>query len=254
MSTILVFAAFGTAGLVGLTAVLYMFSFVGVPQTGVAARCLASYMALMACALIGVFSSLAMRLVGAEDSAQFVVARCFRWAMRLATGIVITVDDPHGTLQKTRPAVFIGNHQTELDVCMLGAVIPPHCSVTAKVSLRRIPILGWFMALSGTVFIDRKNSADARQAMAGAAETMRARRKSVYMFPEGTRSYSKEPVLLPFKKGAFHLAVQAQVPVVPVVVANYSHVLWVKGGVFKSGSIPCKGAFLDRWRRVMKPD
>jgi lysophosphatidate acyltransferase len=97
------------------------------------------------------------------------------------------------------------------------------------------------MALSGSVFIDRANTKDARQAMAGAAQEMQTKKQSVYMFPEGTRSYSKEPMLLPFKKGAFHLAVQAQVPIVPCVVANYSHILWVKGMDFKSGRIPVKG-------------
>jgi len=124
---------------------------------------------------------------------------------------------------------------------MLGTMFPKYCSVTAKSSLKRIPFLGWFMALSGSIFIDRKNSNDAREAMKGAANEIRAKRQSVYMFPEGTRSYTKDPVLLPFKKGAFHLAVQAGVPVVPVVVANYSHVLYIRGLVFNSGKIPIKG-------------
>ena len=142
-----------------------------------------------------------------------------------------------------RPAVFIGNHQTELDVLMLGCMFPKYCSVTAKKSLKNWPFLGWFMTLSGSVFIDRKNSKDARAAMAGAAEQIKTLKQSVYMFPEGTRSYAKEPMLLPFKKGAFHLAVQAQVPIVPVVAANYSDTLYIKGMVFKSGKIPCKGRF-----------
>lgn len=124
---------------------------------------------------------------------------------------------------------------------MLGCMFPKYCSVTAKSSLKKVPFLGWFMSLSGSVFIDRGNSKDARQAMAGAANDMKARRQSVYMFPEGTRSYYKEPGLLPFKKGAFHLAVQAQVPIVPVVVANYSDILHVPSLRFKSGDILVKG-------------
>lgn len=97
------------------------------------------------------------------------------------------------------------------------------------------------MTLSGAIFIDRKNSKDAREAMKGAADQMQTMKQSVYMFPEGTRSYAKEPMLLPFKKGAFHLAIQAQVPIVPVVTANYSHVLYVKDFHFTSGKIPTKG-------------
>ena len=161
--------------------------------------------------------------------------------MRYTTGITFTIEDPNDWLNTTRPAVFIGNHQTELDVLMLGCIFPKYCSVTAKKSLKSVPFLGWFMSLSGSVFIDRSNSNDARAAMAGAANEITTEKQSVYMFPEGTRSYSKEPTLLPFKKGAFHLAVQAGVPIVPVVVANYSHVLYMKGWRFRSGSIPVKG-------------
>jgi lysophosphatidate acyltransferase len=99
------------------------------------------------------------------------------------------------------------------------------------------------MSLSGTVFIDRANSTNARHAMAGASEEITRDKQSVYMFPEGTRSYAKEPMLLPFKKGAFHLAVQAGVPIVPVVVANYSDVLYLQEWRFNSGTIPVKGKF-----------
>lgn len=67
---------------------------------------------------------------------------------------------------------------------------------------------------------------------------MHSQQQSVYIFPEGTRSYANSPTLLPFKKGAFHLAIQAQVPIVPVVVANYSNILDLKTRTFKAGSIP----------------
>jgi lysophosphatidate acyltransferase len=164
--------------------------------------------------------------------------------MWFTTGIQFAIEDPNDYLNKTRPAVFIGNHQTELDVLMLGHIFPKYCSVTAKKSLKNVPFLGWFMALSRTVFIDRANSTNARQAMAGAAEEIQREKQSVYIFPEGTRSYAKEPTLLPFKKGAFHLAVQAGVPIVPVVVANYSDVLYAKEWRFNAGTIPVKGRFL----------
>lgn len=121
---------------------------------------------------------------------------------------------------------------------MLGAIFPPYCSVTAKSSLKYVPILGQFMALSKTVFINRTSRSAALAAFANAAETMHSEQQSVFIFPEGTRSYANTPTLLPFKKGAFHLAVQAQVPIVPVVVANYSNILDVGRKIFNSGSIP----------------
>jgi lysophosphatidate acyltransferase len=227
---------------VGYTALVvgfYMLAFV-TPKAAFVARSLASYISLVVSAIFGVVASIVMRIFGQEQSAQWATARVFKYVMAATTGVTFDIQDPKHILDTVRPAVFIGNHQTELDVLMLGCMFPRYCSVTAKKSLKNVPFLGWFMALSGTVFIDRKNSKDARDAMSGAAREMNDRKQSVYMFPEGTRSYAKEPMLLPFKKGAFHLAVQAGVPIVPVVAANYSHVLYLKSLVFNSGSIPVK--------------
>lgn len=127
---------------------------------------------------------------------------------------------------------------SELDVLMLGCIFPPYCSVTAKSSLKWMPFLGQFMALSKTVFINRTSRSAALAAFSSAADTMHTEQQSVFIFPEGTRSYANTPTLLPFKKGAFHLAVQAQVPIVPVVVANYANVLDVKKRRFQSGRVP----------------
>ena len=229
-----------TVGYAAVTAGFFLLS-LAVPRAGFVARVLSSYVSLIGCALYGVFASLVLTLVGKQQISQWATGRAFDFTMRWTTGVVFDVDDPHGYLSSTRPAIFIGNHQTELDVLMLGAMFPKYCSVTAKSSLRMWPFLGWFMSLSGTVFIDRKNAKSAREAMSGAAQEILAKRQSVYMFPEGTRSYAKEPMLLPFKKGCFHLAVQAGVPIVPIVVANYSHVLYIRGMRFTSGRIPIKG-------------
>lgn len=210
------------------------------PKAGFFARCLSSYAALVFSAVYGVISSIILRLVGYGGVSQWATARCFKWVMLLVTGARFDIVDGVEHLS-TRPAVFIGNHQTELDVLLLGAIFPPYCSVTAKKSLKKVPILGWFMALSRTVFIDRANRETAVKAFDSAAEEMRTQRQSVFIFPEGTRSYSSEPKLLPFKKGAFHLAVKAGVDIVPIVAENYSHVLNVKERKFVSGGIKVKG-------------
>ena len=99
------------------------------------------------------------------------------------------------------------------------------------------------MALSGTVFVDRSNRDSALKMFEGAANEMRRHRQSVFIFPEGTRSYARRPELMGFKKGAFHLAIKAQVPILPVVAANYSGVFSHGGGkgkgkVFRPGTIP----------------
>lgn len=96
------------------------------------------------------------------------------------------------------------------------------------------------MALSGTVFIDRANRKNAFAAFDSAVKEIQNNKQSVWIFPEGTRSYFNKPDLLPFKKGAFHLAVQAGVPIVPVVVQNYSHVLHLQNRTFEPGMIKIK--------------
>lgn len=240
MSSLLYYFLLSIAFSLGLTVLLFMLS-VRSPLAGFFARLLAAYFSLIICASYGVIISIILRLVGYGGISQWAAARSFKWTMRYSTGVTFEIDDPNDYLNTTRPAVFIGNHQTELDVLMLGCIFPKYCSVTAKSSLKRFPFLGWFMALSGTVFIDRKNSSSAREAMAGAADEIKRKRQSVYMFPEGTRSYYQDPGLLPFKKGAFHLAIQANVPIVPVVVANYSNVLNLKTWTFRSGAVPVKG-------------
>ncbi|KPM36053.1 hypothetical protein AK830_g10519 [Neonectria ditissima] len=226
-------------GYAALIAFFYVLS-LAIPKAGFFARSLAFYMGVIVSALYGVFVSIALTLAGYQGISQWAAGRFFWLIFRLVGGVEFVIDDPKNILGSTRPAVFIGNHQTALDVLMLGTMFPKYCSITAKASLKRAPFLGWFMSLSGSIFIDRKNSKDARGAMQSAAEEIKNKQQSVYMFPEGTRSYAKEPMLLPFKKGAFHLAVQAGVPIVPCVVANYSHVLYSKEYVFKAGKIPIK--------------
>lgn len=233
------YIASGISSFVVLTASLFALG-TKVPRAAFVARCLAAYGSLLLCACYGVVASIILRLVGYGRVSQWATARSFKWVMRFTTGVRFDIIEGAEHLS-TRPAVFIGNHQSELDVLMLGTIFPPYCSVTAKKSLAKIPFLGWFMALSRTVFIDRANRETAVKAFDSAAEEMRDHRQSVFIFPEGTRSYSDKPELLPFKKGAFHLAVKAGVPIVPVVAENYSHVLSPKNLRFNAGDIKIKG-------------
>jgi len=108
----------------------------------------------------------------------------------------------------------------------------------AKKSLKWNPALGLFMNLSGTVYVDRGNSAMAHRSLEVAGEGMKARRTSIFIFAEGTRHSQEVPDLLPFKKGSFHLAVKGGIPIVPVVCENYWR-LYHKG-VFGTGVIKIK--------------
>ena len=121
----------------------------------------------------------------------------------------------------------------------LFRIFPQKASITSKKELQWMPFLGQFMTLSGAVFIDRKNNSRAVQSVAAAGQLMKERKISIWVFPEGTRTLSEKSNLLPFKKGAFHLAIQAGVPIIPVICQNYWH-LYHKG-TFESGTLKLKG-------------
>ncbi|KAF8470181.1 hypothetical protein BDZ91DRAFT_720108 [Kalaharituber pfeilii] len=205
-------------------------------------RILTCYFLLMTCAAYGVLASVVLRLIGKVSIAQWTAGRAFLAVTCPAVGVDFKVSGEEWL--QTRPAVFISNHQTELDLIILGRIFPKHCSITAKRSLKYVPFLGWFLSLSGTVFVDRANRQSAIAAFDAAVKEMNSRQQSVFIFPEGTRSYFTTPDILPFKRGAFHLAIQAGVPIVPIVVGNYSHILNLKAMSFESGTIEIRGMIL----------
>ena len=118
-------------------------------------------------------------------------------------------------------------------------IFPRRASIVAKKELQWSPLLGQFMSLSGVVWIDRGNNAKAVRSLMAAGETMKAQRMALWLFPEGTRSMREHHDMLPFKKGAFHIAVQAGVPIVPVVCENYWRLY--RKNVFESGTLKVRG-------------
>ncbi|KAG1752513.1 uncharacterized protein EDB91DRAFT_1103005 [Suillus paluster] len=135
---------------------------------------------------------------------------------------------------QTCPMVMVGNHQSMLDILWLGRMFPMKASIMAKKELQWSPLGPW-MFMSGAVFVDRRNSSKAHESLAAAGEEMKSKGVSLMMFPEGTRHCQEVPSLLPFKKGAFHLAVQAGIPIIPVICENYWGIY--HKGVFGTGTI-----------------
>ncbi len=116
-----------------------------------------------------------------------------------------------------RPAVFIFNHQSDLDAVLMLKMLRRDVTGVGKQELRHNPIFGPLFSIAGLVFVDRANTAKAIEALEPAVQALREGR-SLAIAPEGTRS--RTPRLGPFKKGAFHMAMQAGVPIVPVVFRN----------------------------------
>ncbi len=137
-------------------------------------------------------------------------------------------------LWSQRPAVFIFNHQSAVDMLLLCKLLRRDFVGIAKQELRRNPLFGPLFAASGAVFIDRFNHDKAVEAMQPAVDALR-NGLSVVIAPEGTRSPT--PRLGHFKKGAFHLAMAAKVPLVPIVFRNALDVLPKHGIVLRPATV-----------------
>ncbi len=119
-----------------------------------------------------------------------------------------------------RPAVFIFNHQSSLDVLVIAKLLNKDFTGIGKKEIASFPIVGPAFRFADVVFVDRSNSEKAVEAMKPVVKAIQEDGLSVTLAPEGTRSPGKQ--LGAFKKGAFHIAMQAQVPIVPVVIHNAS--------------------------------
>jgi putative phosphoserine phosphatase/1-acylglycerol-3-phosphate O-acyltransferase len=134
-----------------------------------------------------------------------------------------------------RPAVFVFNHQSKADVVIIARLLRRDIAGVGKKEIKNIPFIGKTMQLAGTVFIDRANATSAIEAMQPLVNALRNEGKSVVIAPEGTRTVS--PRLAPFKKGAFHLAMQAGVPIVPIVIHNAGDVAPKGDFVFRPATV-----------------
>jgi 1-acyl-sn-glycerol-3-phosphate acyltransferase len=123
--------------------------------------------------------------------------------------------------------IYMTNHQSNFDIPVLYGALPVQFRWLAKAELFRIPIFGRGMRGAGYISIDRSNRQSAFQSLNRAAESIRAG-ASIMIFPEGTRS--RDGRLQPFKKGGFVMAVDAGVPIVPVVISG-THDIMPKGAL-----------------------
>lgn len=146
--------------------------------------------------------------------------------MKIA-GISIQVKGKEN-VPKNRPVIFVSNHFSHLDIGCLCYSLPHNLHYIGKKELIWTPVVGWYMWVAGHIFIDRSNKRKAVKSISKAAKKINAG-KSVVVFAEGTRS--KTGKVETFKKGAFHLAMEAEVDVVPVSIKGTFEV-W-KSGSFK---------------------
>lgn len=134
-----------------------------------------------------------------------------------------------------RPAVFLINHQSTLiDFVVTSKLLRHGFTAVAKKEVQSTPLIGQLFSMAGVAFVDRSNRSNAIESLKSAVDKLKEG-TSVVMAPEGTRSLT--PRIGPFKKGGFHLAAQAGVPIVPIVIRNAGEIMWRGAKTAKSGTI-----------------
>lgn len=139
-----------------------------------------------------------------------------RWSRSSAKGLKIAIEVeglenvPEGAL------VYASNHESLVDILVLGACLPGDFKWAAKRSVMNIPFLGWHLRLAGHVPVDRNQGKEAASAVVEAFTSVLDEDKPLLVFPEGTRT--EDGNLRPFKDGAFRAAVEADAPIVPVAI------------------------------------
>lgn len=146
----------------------------------------------------------------------YFVGKVYGFMSKLA-GLSVQLRVPE-SVKNGGPYVFIANHQNSYDLITICSSAQRGTVTVGKKSLVFIPLFGWLYWLSGNILIDRRDSGRAKDTLLQTVAKINQRRLSVFFFPEGTRSYGRG--LLPFKTGAFRIALAAKEPIVTVSASN----------------------------------
>lgn len=134
-----------------------------------------------------------------------------------------------------RPYVVVSNHESYADIFLISH-LPWEMKWLAKEQVFKFPVMGWIMRMAGDIPVERGNRSSGADALARCRDRL-AKRVSVMIFPEGTRS--RDDNLLPFKDGAFRLAVEAGVPLIPIAVAGTRYCMAKGSFRFRRANAAC---------------
>ena len=145
------------------------------------------------------------------------------WARSVLAVAGISVRGLHlEKAERGKSVVVAANHESFCDILVLLATLPMQVRFLAKRSVFRVPVLGWSIAAAGFVAVDRGDRARGAATVETALRRLEGGR-SLVIFPEETRTRNGE--LLPFKRGAAHLALKSALPLLPVGIAGTFHIL-----------------------------
>ncbi len=194
-------------------------------------RILLIFVATLICGTVGVL----MRLFGASTDITVMVISHKVWGP-FVNGITGMRVEVHGMDQVdlSTPSIYCANHSSLMDIPAICANTRFPLYFVAKESLKKVPGLGWYVTVTGMIFINRSNREQAMQSMKRAAELIK-NGKNVLTFPEGSRSADGE--LQMFRRGSFIIALEGDIPVVPIALEKVSRVLPKGGWVLKPGKV-----------------
>jgi 1-acyl-sn-glycerol-3-phosphate acyltransferase len=121
------------------------------------------------------------------------------------------------TISAAKPYIYVANHQCNYDVLIVAEALKPGTVIVGKKSLRWLPLVGQLYWLTGSLFIDRSSPRDSIQSLRKISKSVVADNTSIWIFPEGTRNKGGD--MLPFKTGAFRIAKEMGVGIVPVTIS-----------------------------------
>ncbi|CEP08298.1 hypothetical protein [Parasitella parasitica] len=226
----------------GLTSILAPIVFQAIfrKKGGFLYRKVVAFILMAVSAFWGIIAGVTLPLVGRAHLINWTVGKVEAFLNKTFLAVTATVEGTENLPKDGQTAIFVCNHQTVMDIMFMGNVFPKRAAVVAKKTIKWVPILGWFMILSKTIFLDRGNRDSAIKQAKKAAVDIHKKKTGVWIFPEGTRSNSCKNELLPFKKGAFYMATQAKVPIIPIVIQNYKDIYNAKEKHFGYGNITIK--------------
>lgn len=201
----------------------------------------------VSCLLAVIFGPIAVALTGEPySSLTYLFGRCgltpilLRNIFDLDIGLANeekSLVPPGKTMYHYPSAVYVCNHQSSLDLIIVSCILPRRTVIISKRESFLIPVFGWFLWMSDSLALNRNNPGKAVEQLKFSAKKILQKQESVLIFPEGTRSRSVSSDLLPFKKGAFHLAKEANIPIIPIVFDQYSHIYHSPTYKLKNGRI-----------------
>ncbi len=186
-----------------------------------------------------------------HPSNGYFCAYLFTHGIKLITRLKIKIHNEERLLA-TQPCIYIGNHQSNADILVHACCYRSRTIAIGKKELLWIPLFGFLFYLCRNILLDRKNHDRAVEGLNQAKDYLTNQNISIYIFPEGTRNTGSKK-MLPFKKGAFHMAISAGVPLLPIVASDIEPVIDFKNRKIHRGTInievlepiPTKGLTLD---------